>query len=118
MNQMKLAVVGSRSFQDKKRLFRVLDQINKVKKISLIVSGGALGADSLSEEWAKDHQVEFLMFKPEWQKYGKRAGFLRNQLIVEHADAVVAFWDGQSRGTKHSMNLTNEANKPLLIIRP
>ena len=114
---MKVAVVGSRGFNDYLKLSGVLDKIHSVKPITLIVSGGAVGADSLAETWAEESGIEKLIFKPDWKKYGKKAGFIRNTQIVENADSVVAFWDGESRGTKNSIDTANKLDKPLFIVR-
>jgi hypothetical protein len=114
---MKLAVVGSRGFNDYELLKSKLDKIHSVKPISVIVSGGAQGADSLGERWARENRIEILIFLPEWDKYGKSAGYKRNVQIIESADAVIAFWDGESKGTQHSINIAKEKNKPTAIIR-
>ena len=114
---MKLAVVGSRNFNDYELLKSKLDAIHKRKPITLIISGGAKGADSLSERWAKENNIETLIFLPDWDKYGKRAGFLRNEDIIKNSDSVVACWDGESKGTKHSIDLSTKYNKPCLIIK-
>lgn len=113
---MKLAVVGSRGFDDYDLLKSKLDSIHKRKPITCIVSGGARGADKLSEKWADDNNIPKLIFIPDWNKYGKRAGFLRNKDIIENADAVVAFWDGISKGTQHSINLSKKYKKSCLIV--
>jgi hypothetical protein len=114
---MKLAVVGSRNFNDYDLLKSKLDIIHKKRPITLIVSGRAKGADSLSERWSKENNIETLIFIPEWDKYGKRAGFLRNEDIIKNSDAVVAFWDQISKGTQHSISLAKKYNKPCLIVK-
>jgi hypothetical protein len=108
---MKIAVVGSRTFNDYALLKQWLDKLHAIEPINLIISGGARGADSLSEQWALE------IFKPDWNKFGKRAGFLRNVDIVTAAEGVIAFWDGTSRGTQHSINLAKEQGKPIKIIK-
>jgi hypothetical protein len=55
------------------------------------------------------------IFKPDWDKYGKRAGFIRNELIINEADKIIAFWDGESKGTKLSIDLAIKAGKPIDI---
>lgn len=97
---MKVAVVGSRSFSNYALLETHLSQLTDVE---LLVSGGARGADRLGEEWARRHGVNTLIFKPDWKKHGKGAGFIRNRQIVGNADLVIAFWDGASRGTLHTV---------------
>ena len=114
---MKLAVVGSRNFSDYELLKSKLDLIHKRKPITLIVSGGAKGADSLSERWAKENNIPTKIFIPDWNKFGKKAGFLRNEDIIKNSDAVIAFWDGESRGTLSSINLAEKYKKSCLIVR-
>jgi hypothetical protein len=115
MNTMNLAVVGSRSFRDKARMFSVLDALRP--EIKSIISGGAQGADCMAEEWAKERGVPFQSFPADWATYGKMAGFLRNVDMVLAADAVLAFWDGWSRGTRHTIELAEKRKKPVTIIR-
>ena len=113
---MKLAVVGSRGFDDYDLLKLKLDTIHSRRPISVIISGGAYGADSLAERWARENRLELLVFLPDWEQFGKSAGYKRNIQIIESADAVIAFWDGQSKGTQHSINLAKDKGKPLAVI--
>jgi predicted Rossmann-fold nucleotide-binding protein len=110
----RLAVVGSRSFSDYALLSRVLSAVHT--PITHIVSGGARGADSLAARYAEEHGIELLVFLPDWST-GKGAGFARNRLIVENADALIAFWDGVSRGTAHSIGLAKERGIPVYVRR-
>lgn len=70
-----------------------------------IISGDATGADTLGERFAKEYRLKSLIFPAEWQKYGRAAGPIRNQEMANLADAVIAFWDGKSRGTKNMIDL-------------
>jgi hypothetical protein len=81
-----------------------------------LVSGGAKGADTLGERYAKEHNIETKIFLPDWEKYGKKAGFLRNTDIINEAELIIAFWDGQSKGTKDSIDKAFKSEKKLLII--
>jgi GH18 family chitinase len=108
---MKIAIVGSRSFTDYEKLRKfILDHIN-IEDISLVVSGGAIGADTLAEKFAKEYSIEKKIFIPQWDTYGKKAGFMRNIDIVKSSDIVFAFWDGQSKGTKSTITLASEYDK-------
>lgn len=111
---MKLAVVGSRNFNDYELLKQTLDQYKGV--VTHIVSGGAKGADTLAEKWASENNVEMLIFLPDWYRYGKSAGYIRNRDIVSNSDLVIAFWDGTSKGTKHSIDLAESKNKELKVV--
>ena len=115
---VKLAIVGSRNFTSYAFLN---DNINRLIKennwnVTHVVSGGAKGADSLAELWAKLHKVPTIIHPADWDTYGKQAGYIRNKLIVADADVVVAFWDLKSPGTKHSIDLAAEMKKSLTII--
>ena len=112
---MKIAVVGSRTFDDYNLLKETLDKF--YPKVTLIVSGGAKGADSLAERYAKGEGIPTLIFKPDWKKHGKSAGFVRNKDIVSAADTVIAFWDGESKGTNNSIDQAIQLGKKVMIIR-
>jgi hypothetical protein len=113
---MKLAVVGSRTFRNYEKLSSVLEGYHRNEKIELIISGGAEGADSMAEKWAKEKGIPTAIYYPDWQRFGKKAGFLRNKSIVKDADMVIAFHDGESKGTSHSIGLAKEFNKGLDIV--
>jgi hypothetical protein len=114
----KIAVIGSRSLTDKQLVYDFLDR--NYDKIKMIVSGGATGADSMAQEWAKERGFPVLVFYPRWKErdgtHNKGAGFKRNRHIVEEADVVVAFWDGASKGTQNSLDTAKQLNKPVKII--
>lgn len=112
---MKVGIVGSRDFNNYEMVCDELQPI--LEQVEVIVSGGARGADSLGEKWAKENGKETLIFKPNWSKYGKRAGFIRNEDIVKNSDQVIAFWDGVSKGTKSSIDLCNKFKIPVKIIK-
>lgn len=108
---MNIGVIGSRSFSDYELLKSTLDDLD----ISMIVSGGAIGADSLAEIYAKEKGIKTLIFKPDWA-LGKSAAAIRNLKIVEHSDVIVSFWDGLSRGTKMTMRMAYSKNVKVIKI--
>lgn len=109
---MKVAVIGSRTFNDYELLRQTLSKL----EITLVLSGGAKGADSLGEEYANANNIPTKIFLPDWDKYGKSAGMLRNSDIINEAEIVVAFWDGESKGCKDAIAKANKLNKKVLII--
>jgi hypothetical protein len=109
----KVAIIGSRNFNDYELVKKIMETI---PDIDLIISGGAKGADSLGELWAKENNKKIKIFKPDWENNGRAAGVIRNQTIVVSSDLVVAFWDGQSKGTKSSIDFCKKYNIPLIII--
>lgn len=110
---MKVGIVGSRNFNDYKLL---VETLREVPKIDMIISGGAVGADTLGEMYAKHNDIPTLIFRPEWDKYGKSAGFIRNHDIVKNSDIVFAFWDGKSKGTQSSIDICEKQGKNYKII--
>jgi len=79
-------------------------------EITEVVSGKARGIDTLGEEWAKANNVpvaEFPVKPADWKRYGKRAGYLRNQQMGKYAEALIAIWDGKSRGTGHMIDIAD-----------
>ena len=82
-----------------------------------IVSGGARGADSFGERVANRRGYKLTIFKAKWGELGKQAGILRNIEMAEYADALIAFWDGGSRGTKHMIREAGKKKLPVIIIK-
>jgi len=119
-----LGVIGSRSFHDYEAMEYEIDRIFKAKKRDkpernmCIVSGGARGADSLAKRYANEHpDVDYIEHKPNWEKHGKKAGFMRNVDIVNDSNMVLSFWNGKSKGTKHTMGVAQSLGKRLKVVR-
>ena len=83
--------------------------------ITLIVSGGAKGADSLGEQYAAENNIPTEIYLPDWDKHGRAAGFIRNTDIIKACDVVMAFWDGESRGTRDSMSKATQLMKEVYV---
>jgi len=113
--EKRIAVIGSRTFNDYKLfsflLKRLISNYSKVK----LVSGGARGADKLAEQFAKEYNIPIDIFLANWEKYGKSAGYKRNYTIWDNADLGIAFWDGESKGTKHSFEIAKNQKKDLYV---
>lgn len=95
-----------------------LEALRNIKKrydISYVLSGKAKGADTFGEEWAKVNNIPTIEYPAEWDKYGNRAGILRNELMGDDADIVLAFWDGKSKGTSHMISYSKKLKKPLIL---
>lgn len=108
---MKVGVVGTRYFENYETLKNTLDAL----EITCIISGGAKGADTLAELYAKNNGIDTIIHKPDWS-VGKKGAAIRNAKIVEDSDIIVAFWDGASRGTKMTMEMAKKANKRVVCI--
>jgi hypothetical protein len=92
---MKLAVIGSRTFNDYILLSEKLNEIYEIYGIDEIIFGGAKGADTLSEQYAIENEIPITVIKP----------------IIEQCTMVVAFWDMSSHGTKHALNYAKKIKK-------
>jgi len=116
---MKLAVVGSQTGIQRDFVNKALAEFaGRVSPITLMVSGGADGVDTFAEDWALG-VCEKKIFDPEWTKYGKPAGAIRNQKIVNACDQIMIFWDGKSPGTKITLRMAMKSGKPItLFVRP
>ena len=112
-NNIKLAIVGSRTFNDYATLLYVTNSIKRDNGYTYteIVSGGAKGADSLAERYAEQNKIPTKIFRADWNRHGKRAGFIRNVYIIDDCDVCICFWDGSSHGTKHDIELCKEKGK-------
>lgn len=97
---MRVIIAGSRSFEDYPKLRRVVNSFHKQFTITQVVSGNARGADSLGEWWAAENNITIRVFPANWSQYGRAAGHIRNEEMAKNADALIAFWDGKSPGTK------------------
>lgn len=120
MKVFRVIVAGSREFNNYKLLQDKLDNllVHKVKTHKIvIVSGGARGADQLGERYATQQNYCCDEYPADWQQYGKSAGYKRNVQMAENADALVAFWDGQSRGTQHMISIAKEHKLIVRIIK-
>ena len=113
---MKLAIVGSRDFNDYELMSEYIRSRFNLSEVDAVVSGGAKGADSLAAKFAQEHDIELIVKKAEWDKYGRAAGPMRNKLIIQEADAVVAFPSAQSKGTLNSINLARKLGKRIEIL--
>jgi hypothetical protein len=111
---MKTAVIGTRTFENYPQLCETLDNLSH--KPTEIISGGAKGADALAERYAHDNNIPLIVILANWEQHGKAAGPIRNQQIIEACEQVIAFWDGQSKGTGHTIKTAKAKGKPTKIV--
>ena len=109
-----MIIAGSHSFTNYSLLCKTLEDL--FPHPITIVSGHARGADKLGEAYAQAKGYDVLIMPAEWDKYGKSAGYRRNSKMAEQADALIAFWDGQSRGTYHMINLAKAKGLPVHVV--
>jgi len=107
---LKLAIIGSRSIESIN-----FDEYIK-EKPEYIISGGTMGIDTLAWKWAVDNGVEIIVHRPNYNRDGKWAPLKRNDIIINEADKIMAFWDRKSTGTKYVIEKAKKLKKPVEII--
>jgi len=113
---MKVIIAGGRDFNDYDLLCEKCDKILSRQTEIEIVSGRARGADQLGERFAKERGYPIKMFAADWAKFGKQAGYLRNIEMAEYGDALIAFWNQESKGTEHMIDIAKEKSLKIRII--
>lgn len=117
---MKLIVAGGRDFDDAQYMQESINSwvesnLSTSNAEVILICGEARGADLLARKLFEANNLPIESFPANWNKYGKRAGLLRNEQMAEVADALIAFWDGESRGTKHMIETMKKLNKPVQV---
>ena len=107
---MKIAIAGSRTIDN------IDISLYIPKNATLIISGGAKGIDTLAEEYADKQRISKLILRPRYDLYRKNAPLKRNNEIVDMCDKIIVFWDGKSKGTKHTIDYAKRINKEIEII--
>lgn len=104
---MKVIIAGSREVTDYPTILRAI--VAADFDITEVVSGGARGVDRLGERYAQLQGIPVKVFAADWSEFGKAAGPMRNREMAHYADALIALWDGESRGTKSMIQLARAA---------
>lgn len=111
---MRVLVCGSRHFND----YNLLSEVLNKHDITCIIEGGARGADTLARKWADEKDLECETYMAEWDTYGKAAGPIRNQHMLDWGEPalIIAFLAPDSRGTKHMISIAQKAGIPVKIV--
>lgn len=120
MEAFKVIIAGGRNFADYELLRGSCDYFLSRKRLTheiVIVSGHARGADSLGERYATERGYRLELFPADWEASGKAAGVIRNRQMAEAAHALIAFWDGRSRGTKNMIDEATARSLPVKVVR-
>ena len=103
---MKVIIAGSRDITDMALVEHAIRESRF--RISEVVCGMARGVDALGKEWAEDRNIPVMPFHADWSVHGKAAGYKRNSAMAEYADALIAVWDGRSKGTRNMIYLARK----------
>ncbi len=116
--ETRIIIAGCRTFtcyaEAKEAICRDLEALKSGKSV-IVLSGGCRGADRLGERFAEEAGWTIERHLPEWEKYGRAAGPIRNKQMIEHCDAVICFWDGKSKGTASLIRYAQKHEKPLFL---
>jgi hypothetical protein len=112
---MRVIIAGSRSITAFGVVERAILSSPFSGKITEVISGTACGVDRLGERWAKENNIPIKLFPANWSEHGKGAGRLRNSEMAMYADALIAVWDGESRGTRNMIEAMQRLGKPRFI---
>jgi len=116
---MIILVCGSRTWTDRQLIAAELMEIRSKKGLHLVIHGAARGADRLAGIVAKELGVPVREYPANWDAYGRAAGFIRNEAMVDSKpDLVLAFWDGRSKGTKHTVEYAQKKGIETRIVHP
>ena len=113
----RVIIAGTRSFSDYELLRDSCNNLLSEKQRThtvVVISGTARGADQMGERYARERGFQLRRFPADWEQYGKSAGHIRNAKMADNADALIAFWDGESKGTK---NMIDNARRKGLAVR-
>ncbi len=114
---MRLIIAGGRDFKDDELMGTKLELILGDELPDVVLCGMAAGADSLGYVWANANHVEVHEFPAEWDKFGKSAGYRRNEIMALNATHLIAFYDGESKGTRHMIDLARKEGLDVRIVR-
>lgn len=121
---MKIIIAGSRTITDKKVVFSAFFYglaffVEQGYRLPLghidIVSGHAKGVDRIGEELAKFLKLGCQIYSADWNKYGKKAGYIRNVQMADCSDALIAIWDKKSKGTKHMIDIAKKKGLKVFV---
>jgi hypothetical protein len=110
---MRTIIAGSRYIKELS-ILQIAIQESKFL-ITTIISGCASGVDTLGELYAFIHDIPVKKFPADWDKYGKKAGMVRNKIMAENADALIAVWDGNSNGTRNMIDVATKNNLSVYV---
>ena len=112
---MRTIIAGSRTILRMAELEKAIEKASDMIQISEVVCGKAKGVDSLGMAWAMMNQVPINYFPADWKTFGKAAGYVRNKEMAEYADALIALWDGESKGTGHMIDIAGEKDLTIFV---
>jgi len=112
---MRVIIAGSRTIDDYALLETTIEESGWEDQISVVVYGGAKGVDRLGLGYAMSNDIPVSSFLADWERYGKAAGSIRNEQMAKNADALIAIWDGISKGTKNMIDTAKKYHLKVFV---
>lgn len=114
---MRTIIAGSRSITNEQLVFDTISKAQtELGNISVVICGCAKGVDKIGEKWAKLNNIKIEYYPADWDKYGKKAGFIRNQEMAKNADCLIAIMENNSKGTGNMIEIIKKVNKPYYVV--
>ena len=110
---MRTIIAGSREGFALKDIYAAIAECSWSPTV--VISGTARGVDTLGERWANENGIPVEKYPADWNTHGKSAGYKRNQLMAEKAEALIALWDGTSKGTGHMLEIARRAGLKIFV---
>jgi len=112
---LRTIIAGSRTIDNYSTFLHVLPLLDW--NPSVVLSGTARGVDKLGEKWANENNIPLERYPAEWDKHGKSAGYKRNELMAQNAEAALILWDGESKGAKHMIDIARKKGLKLKVFK-
>lgn len=116
-NEFRVIVAGSRKFSDYELMKKTLDNAFSKHQPTCILCGLAQGADLLGKRYAEERHIPVEEYPADWANKGRGAGYIRNEQMAANADALIAFWNGTSNGTRHMINTAQNMGLQVRVIK-
>lgn len=113
----RVIIAGGRNFNDYEKVKENCDSLLAEKSDIVIICGMARGVDLLGRRYAGERGYKVAEFPADWNGFGKSAGYIRNTEMADNADALIAFWDGNSKGTNHMINIATDKKLFIRIVK-
>ena len=105
-----ILICGSRSITELN-----ISRYIRSSSVGAVISGGAIGVDSIAKEWAKQNNIEYIEYRPNYKTFGKKAPLIRDEQMVNACDIVFAFWDLKSKGTDYTLKYAQSIGRKFIV---
>lgn len=105
-----ILICGSRNIVDLN-----ISRYIRPSSVGAVISGGAIGVDSIARDWAKQNDIEYIEYNPNYKTFGRKAPLVRDEQMVNACDIVFAFWDLKSKGTEYTLKYAQSIGRKCIV---